>query len=371
MDDRFSRIIGMFDAEGTPVSCERYGSGHINETYLVEMENGKRYILQKINRTVFTDVTALMKNITAVTDYLQARSDAPRSVMSMVFTKDGASHLIDDRDDAYRMYQYVENSTCLQEPHDDGDVYGCALAFGRFLHKMSGFPAQTLQEVLPRFHDTPDRYRKFHAVLDRNPVHRNQLAEDEIAFVLQREQDAGVLQQMRERGELPLRVTHNDTKLNNVLFDVDTRKALCVVDLDTVMPGLSAYDFGDAVRFGAATVAEDEQDLSLVNMSLDRFRLYVRGFLQGCPDLTEAELQLLPQGAKTMTLECGMRFLTDYLDGDHYFRIHEPEQNLHRCRTQLRLVADMESKWWQMQDIVREEKRKRNEECDCQKGENC
>ena len=160
---------------------------------------------------------------------------------------------------------------------------------------------------------------------------------------------------MRESGELPLRVTHNDTKLNNVMLDEKTRKALCVIDLDTVMPGLSAYDFGDSIRFGAATAAEDETDLSKMTIDLELFRIYTRGFLQACPGLTDKEIEMLPMGAKTMTLECGVRFLTDYLDGDHYFAVHREAHNLIRCRTQFKLVADMEAKWEQMVQIVKEE----------------
>ena len=167
----------------------------------------------------------------------------------------------------------------------------------------------------------------------------------------------GLLQSLREAGELPVRVTHNDTKLNNILFDAETRKALCVIDLDTVMPGLSLYDYGDSIRFGAATAAEDEKDLSKVEMDLGKFRIYTRGFVTACPGLTDREIKLLPMGAKTMTLECGLRFLTDYLDGDQYFAIHYEDQNLDRCRTQLKLVSDMEKKWEQMERIVREESR--------------
>ena len=194
-------------------------------------------------------------------------------------------------------------------------------------------------------------------MLQKDPMGRAKAVEKEIGFYLEREQQMQTLQKMRESGELPLRVTHNDTKLNNVLLDASTRKALCVIDLDTVMPGLSLYDFGDSIRFGAATAAEDEKDLNKVTMSLDLFRIYTRGFLNACPGLTAQELDMLPMGAKTMTLECGLRFLTDYLDGDHYFSVHREGQNLDRTRTQIKLVQDMEAKWNQMHRIVQEERK--------------
>ena len=209
--------------------------------------------------------------------------------------------------------------------------------------------------MIPDFHNTPNRYKIFHQVLEKDAKGRASQVEKEIQFVLAREEEMGTLQGLREAGRLPVRVTHNDTKLNNVLFDAKTRKALCVIDLDTVMPGLSLYDYGDSIRFGAATAAEDEKDLSKVEMDLEKFRIYTRGFVGACPGLTEKELELLPLGAKTMTLECGLRFLTDYLDGDQYFAIHYEEQNLDRCRTQLKLVSDMEKKWEQMHQIVKEE----------------
>jgi len=220
---------------------------------------------------------------------------------------------------------------------------------------MSEFPAETLSEPIVNFHNTPDRYRIFHEILDKDSVGRAESCREEIEFALAHEKEAGILQGMRERGELPLRVTHNDTKLNNVMLDEVTRKALCVIDLDTVMPGLSLYDFGDSIRFGAATAAEDETDLSKMTIDLDLFRIYTRGFLESCTGLTEKEIELLPMGAKIMTLECGVRFLTDYLDGDHYFAIHRDNQNLDRARTQFKLVAEMERLWPEMNQIVKEE----------------
>jgi len=344
-----------FRTEGTPVSCERYGCGHINETYLVVTDARRRYILQKISRRAFPDVDGLMENIAAVTRFLAARTDDPRGAMRLTPPRDGGNYWRDGAGECWRMYDFVENSICLQSPETDRDFYESAIAFGGFQQKMADFDAATLHETIPNFHNTPDRYRQFKETLLADPLGRCGEVGPEIEFVLAREAQAGTLRRMLERGELPLRVTHNDTKLNNVMLDAVTRKALCVIDLDTVMPGLSLYDFGDSIRFGAATAPEDERDLDRMTMSLHLFRVYTRGFLTACPGLTAAEKAMLPMGARLMTLECGVRFFKDHLDGDRYFAIDRPGQNLDRARTQFKLVADMEQKWDEMQRIVAEE----------------
>jgi len=254
----------------------------------------------------------------------------------------------------WRVYDFVEDSICLQLPETPEDFYQSAVAFGNFQQQLKDFPAHTLCEVIPNFHNTADRYRLFREALAADVCGRAAQVRDEVEFALAREEEAATLVNMLAAGELPLRVTHNDTKLNNVMLDARTRKPLCVVDLDTVMPGLSLYDFGDSIRFGAATAAEDEKDLSKVWMDLNLYETYTRGFLSACPGLTQNERDMLPMGAKLMTLECGVRFLTDYLNGDVYFSTHYEGQNLDRCRTQFKLVADMESKWDDMKRIVKE-----------------
>ena len=256
------------------------------------------------------------------------------------------------------MYDFVEGTICLQLPETDEDFYQSAVGFGTFQQLLTDFPAAKLHETIPNFHNTPDRYRALLETLERDPMHRAAQVQPEIEFALARQAEMSAIQNALASGKLPLRVTHNDTKLNNVLLDAKTRKALCVIDLDTVMPGSSLYDFGDSIRFGAATAAEDEKDLSKMEMSLERFRVFTRGYVRACPGLTGKELEMLPMGAKTMTMECGVRFLTDYLDGDHYFAVHRGGQNLDRARTQFRLVADMEKKWNEMQKIVAEEANK-------------
>ena len=356
MKAEFQNVLRQFPLMGQAVSCEPYGNGHINVTYVVVTDTGKRYILQKLNQTAFKNIAGLMRTVQLVTGYLQKKKLPGMEVLTLVETVDGKA-FAEAEGGCWRLYDFVENSLCLQLPENDNDFYESALAFGSFAQMLNGFPVEELHETIVNFHNTPDRYRIFHEVLEKDPMGRAKHVQPEIQFVLAREEEMRTLQQMRDSGELPSRVTHNDTKLNNVLFHAQNRKALCVIDLDTVMPGLSLYDYGDSIRFGAATAAEDEQDLSKVTMSLDRFRVYTRGYLEACPDLTEAEIAMMPMGAKTMTLECGMRFLTDYLDGDHYFAIHRDGQNLDRARTQFKLVADMEEKWSQMQNIVQEERK--------------
>ena len=356
MNENLFEVLRGFHLDAEPVSCEPYGCGHINVTYLVVTGSGHRYILQKINNNTFRDVAGLMENITAVTEFLRTETDDPRGVLTLVKTHDGASYL--HAQDAYwRVYDFVEDSICLQLPETDEDFYQSAVGFGTFQQLLTDFPAAKLHETIPNSHNTPDRYRTFLETLERDPMHRAAQVQPEIEFALARQAEMSAIQNALTAGELPLRVTHNDTKLNNVLLDAATRQALCVIDLDTVMPGSSLYDFGDAIRFGAATAAEDEKDLSKMGMSLERFRVFTRGYVRACPGLTAKELELLPMGAKTMTMECGVRFLTDYLDGDHYFAVHREGQNLDRCRTQFKLVADMEKKWDEMRKIVEEESR--------------
>ena len=348
-----AEVAARFAIDGGVERCARHGNGHINETYLVATETGKQYILQRINQTVFPDVPALMRNIASVTAYLAERSDDPRESMHLVPTASGEPFFRDDAGEYWRMYDYVTDSVCLDAPETAEDFYQSALAFGAFQRALADFPAAELTETIPRFHDTPNRYRQLREAIAGDPMGRLNDVRPEVEFALAREEEAGRLMRQLAAGELPLRVTHNDSKLNNVLLDAATRRALCVIDLDTVMPGLPAFDFGDSIRFGAATAAEDERDLDRVEMSIELYETYARGFVTACGGaLTPAELDSLPLGAKLMTLECGVRFLTDYLSGDVYFRIHRPGHNLDRCRTQFKLVADMEKKEACMREII-------------------
>ncbi|HPR79109.1 MAG TPA: aminoglycoside phosphotransferase family protein [Candidatus Limiplasma sp.] len=345
-------VIDQFPFAGETVFCEPYGSGHINDTYRVVTDLGAQYILQRINTYVFPDVKGLMDNIAAVTAYLGARVETPREAMTLIPTKRGEHYLTDVQGGCWRAYPFIESSVCLQRMEQPADFYECGLAFGRFQGMMTDFPAGTLNETIPDFHNTPSRYEKFKRAIAADRMGRAGSVREEIEFALSLEEEAGRLQRMRRSGELPTRVTHNDTKINNVLLDRYSHKALCVIDLDTVMPGLAAYDFGDSIRFGAATAAEDETDLSRMRLDVGLFEAFSRGFLQACRSLTPQEIETLPLGAFTMTLECGVRFLTDDLEGDHYFKIEHERHNLERCRTQFTLAADIRRHLPKLKQIV-------------------
>ena len=353
--ERIARIGDLFAINGEFLYGEELCNGHINTTYRAcyRTEDGteERYILQRINDYVFKDPVGLMNNAGAITDYIRARVSDPRLALHFLTTRDGQFYHQDENGEFWRMYDFV-GGFCLDTPECEDDFYQSALAFGRFQQMLSEFPADTLVETIPEFHNTIDRYRQFKASLAVDPLGRLACVQEEVDFVLAHEEVGGTLQRMLQSGELPLRVTHNDTKLNTVLLDRKTRKALCVLDLDTVMPGLSAHDFGDSIRFGAATAAEDEQDLSKMSMDLHMFEVYTRGFLEAATKLTDKEVEMLPMGALIMTLEVGLRFLKDYIDGDLYFKTAYPEHNLVRARTQLKLVADMETKMEEMNRIV-------------------
>lgn len=342
-----------FRLNGTPVVCEEFGHGHINTTLKINTDTGSQYILQRINQYVFKDPVRVMENVSAVTRFLRQKLLDPRHCLHFIPTRDGSFCYRDEAGEYWRMYDYV-GGFCLDAPETDDDFYQSAVAFGRFQQQLSDFPAETLYETIPEFHNTVDRYRQLKESIAADPLGRLANVQQEVAFALQQEATGSILQKMRESGELPLRVTHNDTKLNNVLLDQNTRQCLCVLDLDTVMPGLSVHDFGDSIRFGASTAAEDEPDLSKVSLDLHLFEVYTRGFLEAATALTQKEVEMLPLGAFTMTLEVGIRFLKDYLDGDLYFKTAYPEHNLVRARTQLKLVADMLAKWDDMNCIVAE-----------------
>ncbi len=343
--------IFHFKTEGRPVYCRNFGHGHINYTYLITTDSGKQYILQRLNTHVFKKPKVVMENVIAVTNHIRKKVENPNEVLNFVQSMEGRYYYIDDRKRFWRCYEFV-GGFCLEAPDTDQDFYESAVAFGRFQEQLSDFPADQLHETIPNFHNTPDRYRLLKIAMEEDACDRLQYVTPEIDFILEREEEAGTIQRMLDAGELPLRVTHNDTKLNNVLLDMNTRKALCVLDLDTVMPGSSLYDYGDSIRFGAATAPEDVQELSRMGINLRLFEVYTKGFLSVCSSLTPEEKELLPLGAKVITLEVAIRFLTDYLESDHYFKTAYPDHNLVRARAQLKLVEDMEKKWYQMQKIV-------------------
>ena len=351
-----AEVIEHFDVFREPVNPIPYGSGHINNTFLIEAE--EKYILQKINTNAFKNPDELMANIAAVTKHLGEKiiasgGDPKRETLTVIPTDDGKPYYRAEDGSCYRVYIYIDNATSYDKVENADQLYNAARAFGRFQNRLADFPADTLYEFIANFHDTRDRFRQLTDAIAENRAGRLAEVASEVDFVLARKDDCGIILDAIANGEVPIRVTHNDTKLNNILLDPKTHEGVCVIDLDTVMPGYSVTDFGDSIRFGANTAAEDETDLSKVSLDLDLFAVYAKGFIEGCGGrLTDTELELLPEGAIMMTLECGMRFLTDYIDGDVYFRVHREGHNLDRCRNQFALVADMERKLPEMKKIV-------------------
>ena len=355
--------LDAYDFGAPLVGAVRFGKGHINDTFCVHTQplegDCVRFILQRVSNAAFSRPDQLMANVVGVTDYLrkvitEEGGDPNRETLTVLRTRDGKSYFTDSEGRAWRVFPFIEDTVCLQAAETSELFEASALAFGRFQHQLKDYPADTLYETIARFHDTENRLANFKKALEADVMGRAKDVQPEIDFVLAHEADCSVAMSALREGKLPLRVTHNDTKLNNVLIDRESGKGICVIDLDTVMPGLAINDFGDSIRFGANHSAEDEQDLSKVNFDLALFEAYTRGFLTGCAgSLTPAELEYLPWGAKLMTLECGIRFLTDYLEGDHYFATHREGQNLDRCRTQFKLVSDMEKAWDDMAAVVK------------------
>ncbi len=337
-------IIEQFQIEGTVVDVKPLGNGHINDTNLVITDRCK-YTFQRINTNVFKNPDELMANLFAVTEYL--KENYPNDLtITFVKTKSGDKYLKNDGN-CYRMYKFIENVIGLDAARNADDFYQSAFAFGEFQKKLANFPAHTLFETIKDFHNTKWRIGNLKTAAKENKSGRLDNVKEEYEFFVSREGkiDTGVT--------LPLRVTHNDTKLNNVLLDEKTGKAACVIDLDTIMPGLSINDFGDSIRFGASTAAEDERDLDKVHFSLELYEAYVKGYFEGVGNaLTDDEVKLLPHGAIMMTYECGSRFLADYIDGDVYFKTAYPEHNLVRAHTQMRLVEEMEANYDKMLEIV-------------------
>ena len=357
-----NEALSAFDFGGAITETGRFGHGHVNDTFFVRCESdgsSAMFILQRLNNAAFKNPDELMQNVIGVSEYLgrlveERGGDRSREAMQFLRTRSGGNFFSDSEDRAWRAYRYIDDVKCC-ESADSPELFAAAgRAFGRFQQMLSGYEADTLFETIPRFHDTEDRLQKLKDAVAADTVGRVKGCEAEIAFAMARAADCSVALQALRDGILPLRVTHNDTKLNNILMDPRTGEGLCVIDLDTVMPGLSINDFGDSIRFGANHCAEDEKDLSRMFIDLELYEAYARAFIEGAGDtLTEAELDHLPWGARLMTLECGIRFLTDHLSGDTYFRIDREGQNLDRCRTQFKLVQDMEDHWDEMCAIIK------------------
>lgn len=358
-----TEVIRNFRFRGNLLEAELYGSGHINDTFLLVYDIPDmglvKIILQRMNKEIFQKPIQLMENVMSVTDHLRKKikaqgGDPERETLNVIPAADGKPYFVDFQGEYWRAYKFITDATSYDQVEKPEHFYQSALSFGKFQQLLADFPAHMLHETIQGFHDTKARFEVCRKAVEADACGRAAGVEAEIQFVLERERIANVFGDLLENGEIPLRVTHNDTKLNNIMIDNKTGKGICVIDLDTVMPGLAMNDFGDSIRFGANTAAEDEQDLAKVSCDMELYELYTKGYIEGCSGrLTEKEIALLPMGAKVMTFECGMRFLTDYLEGDRYFKVHREGHNLDRCRTQFKLVRDMEEKWDAMEQVIR------------------
>jgi len=353
MNTSLKEIVSQFDICN---EIEPYGNGHINDTYVCPVY--PRYILQKINTDIFKNPDELMQNISAVTSHLKEKiiangGNPERETLILIPTLEGKSYYRSPDGKCYRMYKFVEDTISLQIAENPLQLYETGKAFGKFQRMLDDFDATTLFETIENFHTTPKRVEQLECAIKNDCAKRLQSVEPEVADALNYAKYSGIIVDAMSKGEVPTRVTHNDTKLNNILFDNQSSKGICVIDLDTVMPGSMLYDFGDALRFGASTGAEDETDLDKIEFDLQMFDAFAKGFLEETRDcLTKKEIELLPISSLIMTYECGIRFLADYLNGDIYFKIHREHHNLDRARTQFKLVKDIESKLDEMTRIV-------------------
>lgn len=350
-----------FDICGDVVHVEECHNGHINRTYFITCQCDKctrRYVMQMINTDIFKKPDEVMENIVNVTAHIRngyvARGEDPsRRTLNVVWTKSGKWAHVDRRGVYWRMYDFVEDSDCYMQVESAEMFTKVGIAFGRFQRQLADFDASVLHESIPNFHNTEWRFENLRTAIKENKSGRAHLIPDDIKFALDREPITSYINKSIADGTLALRVTHNDTKLNNIMMDRATGEGICVIDLDTVMPGSVLADFGDSIRFGASSAAEDETDLSKVYCRLDMFEAFAKGFIEGLEgSLSASEIRALPMGALILTYETGIRFLSDYLDGDVYFRTAYPDHNLDRARNQFKLVSDMEAKLEEMQKIV-------------------
>ena len=357
-----TEALEAIDFDGDIVNVKSFGSGIINDTFLVVCKNNnkeEKYILQKINHLIFKNVEKLMENYCNICNYLKEvvknnHGDIDRQTITVIPTKEGKSFFKDSLGNYWRAIKFISNTITYDILESSNDFYKAGKAFGEFQNMLSEYKAETLYESIPNFHNTRERFKTFLSAIENNKANRLDKVREEVNFILERKNDTSILLDMYERGELPLRVTHNDTKISNILMDEKTKEGICVIDLDTIMPGLSLYDFGDAIRSGATFAREDEEDLSKVFVDLGLFEAFTKGFIEGVDNgLTPKEIEMLPMGAKIITLEQGMRFLTDYLDGDLYYKTSYDDHNLVRTRTQLKLVKDLEDKWEEVNNIVK------------------
>ncbi len=357
-----ARAAESFNIGGSFVSAAPYGAGSVHETYLITTEGGQQYVLQKINLRLFPRPEEMMENVAGISRFLQSElrargGDPKRETLTLIPTKEGSYVHYDQRRQCWRMYLYIAGSTPCPNPPTIFSVTAAGFVYGRFNQLLFGYPCKQLKEVIPDYHNTPMHIKRLKEAVKNNPFKRAGRVRYEVDFALVRADEAGDLVDLRSRGILPTRVAHNEAKTTNVLLDKKTRDGLCIVNLDTVMPGLSAYDFGDGVRACANAVAIDETNLSHVHFRLEMLEAFTNGYLDGGgKSLSREEYEALPYGVKLMTYELAVRYLTDYINGDQVFRVKHPEQNIDRARNQFRLVQDIERKWGMVCSVVEKKK---------------
>lgn len=355
-------IVKHFQIEGEFLEGRPYGTGHINDTYAVYFKtpHGRvRYILQRINNKIFKNVEKLMENVERVTVHLKNKivlsgKDPLRRTLNLIPAIDGKSYYKSEEGDYWRIYVFIEGAKTYDLVENPSHVYSAAQAFGKFQKMLTDIPGERLFDTIPNFHHTRKRFKAFKEALEKDVKNRAKYVKPEIEFVLKREKNTSVLVGLLEKGEVMERVTHNDTKFNNVMIDDKSGEGICVIDLDTVMPGLLLYDFGESVRIMASTAVEDEKDLSKVGLNIAMFERLTDGYLSVMKDVfTPIEIDHMVFSSNLLTFENGMRFLTDYLSGDVYFKVHWEGHNLARCRTQLKMVSEIEKNASKMDRIVR------------------
>ena len=353
MSINLNRILSNFNIES---KISHYGNGHINDTYCTETP---KYILQRINTAIFKNPYELMENIENVTEFIRKKivergGDPDRETLTVMKTVTGDNFYKVDDDNFFRVYKFIGGTKTVEDDKTYDDLYNAGIGFGRFQRMLDDFPVEVLHDTIVDFHNTPKRVEALKKAIAEDKMGRVKEVKEDIDFALECASFADVVTSRIESGEIPVRVTHNDTKINNILFDGQTGEAVAVIDLDTVMKGSALYDFGDTLRMGASTAAEDEPDLSIVNFDIDAFEAFAKGFLSETKDvLNKTEIDLLPFSAKLLTYECGIRFLTDYLEGDTYFKIHRPSQNIDRARNQFKLVKEMAENEERMSEVIK------------------
>jgi hypothetical protein len=360
MKESLKEVFGKFQTDSPFESATPFGSGHIHDTYLVTTtdKSKDKYILQQLNNNVFRNIPQLQNNIERVTSHIRSKllmrpgSDIRRECLNLVFSHDGRSWIMDEEQNYWRMYIFITNHKSYNIVDSTDKAFEGGKAVGKFQAMLSDMGGEPLFETIPWFHDIEKRLETFFIKVKSDPVKRARVVEEEIKFVIKRAEEMKVILRLGREGKIPLRITHNDTKFNNVLFD-ENGKALCIIDLDTVMPGYVHYDFGDAIRTAANMASEDEADLSKVRMNIELYRAYSEGYLSETSEtLNSVEKDWLAFAPRLITYTQAVRFLTDYLDGDNYFKIHHEHHNLQRTRAQFRLIESMEEQYNEMKEII-------------------